>query len=344
VVFKSLVDDQDPFRYLIIILTLFISFVYHGGYLLYIACTDPDEMRWPDSLPQLNLIKMALADFLTFSCIVMGGTLTTAPLTALLVHSSSLIYPLIYGEEYSPLQKKGTYLSLAGVGVAVLYPVIFHPNQSLFNFSFFLPSRLCFFLCNLGWPTLLFLLGYGPLTVFSTVVKEKQILSLPSPTNPIVLSTTLHLYEFLLGLILCIPTFLMMNVDTSVTAGDFKTYFGDGMGCFFKGEDPSSIPHSEDDSSCSTSFLLLLSFTLSTSLLIYLSSKIDSRENPEGDMWLRRVMVGSLLITFPLFLLLGHSITLTEIIGAVLMIAGQEVFNQQENGSDTLEVISTFSP
>ena len=321
--FKALAKEEAPFRYLILVLVFLFSAMLHGSAVLYKYFFHFKDFLWTEGFPILSLARMASFDALALTCMVMGGTHTTAGMTAILVHASTPIFPLVYADQYSPLQKKGNFITLAGLLLAIGFALA-HENHR--------------------WPTLLYFLGAGPLSAMGTIVKEREILAFNNPVDPSALSSLLALTSFLLTLVFCVPLFMFMAVDTQVTPSDFKALLDDGLACFFGGEDREVDDDALSASHCSTSFLLFFAFTLSSFLLLRLNLTIDECMHEHGDVWVRRGLLCILVLSLFAFLIFEFSLSLSELMGTLLILIGQEVFNQQDLGSDTLEVISTFSP
>ena len=268
---------------------------------------------------------MAALDTISFSGLVLSGSGATPNMTLILLHASTpvMVWGSMYvfpNRVYSPIQGRGAIL----IAVAILISLI---GAGYFCLT---QGHSYFFWSSLTYVSAAIIQG------FSTLYKEKCIVSFARPMDEHFMSTWLFMYQTMFTLLLSPLMYIFQGVTSHFGAFPADTFFENMQNGFLclQGEDVKTHDYNEYNSGCGGSIYLILLYVASNLAI----SACLGRVLQNNSSILGRVLAVSVFgafITLAVYDhftdfgsggLFGGTVTWIDILSLVLLLAGMEIY------------------
>lgn len=344
--FKMIVDRVTPFRFVYIVLTLFLLLIINGSILLYKLCfTDKITTRMK-KFPLTNVAVMALIDVIQFAGLFVSASGVSPTMTVILLHASTpcficgtfIVFP---NRKYSPVQIRGSVLILIAIVISVIRPLLFLIDS----------SQQANYRIQYAYSSILYVFFSGVLGV-ATLYKERCIIQWSQPIDIHYISVWSYLFQLLYALILSPLIYLMQNFTTSTWSGfnisSFRTNVIDSLSCI-QGNTPNTDDSIYDTAftSCSYSIFIVVAFVSSNILIQECIGQVLQTSN----LLLGRCVAAAVFIAFIALGIydtkvdygngiFGSNITFIDVIAVVVLIAGLEMYG--EDMEPDVEIITNY--
>ena len=275
--------------------------------------------------PHQQLMTMAALDTICFSGLVISASGVTPTMTLILLHASTpvMVWGSMYvfpNRVYSPIQGRGAIFIGVAIIVSLVGAIIFCLTQ---GHVYYIMSALTYVSASI-------------LQGFSTLYKEKCIVSFARPMDEHFMSTWLFMYQTVFTALLSPILYIFQGVTSHFGAFPMDTFFeniSNSLSCL-QGKNVYSGDYNNYNSGCGGSIYLILLYVVSNLVI----SACLGRVLQHNSTILGRVLAASVFFAFIALAvydhftdfgsggLFGGTITWIDIVSLVLLLAGMEIY------------------
>ena len=281
VIFKMSVDRLSPFRFVLAISCVLVSFIVYGLITLYkVMYTDRITTRmW--QFPKRKLFVMAMLDTLSFTGLVVSAADVTPTMTVILLHASTpiicymsqLTFP---DREYSALQIKGANFIALAIAISLARSVT----------DMYYQRDIKIALSSIVYVVSASIQGIG------TLYKEKAVIEWSQQLDIHFLSTCLFFFQLLCTLTLACVLYWIQAIHLSESFS-FDVHLALGSQCLYEGSVPKRAV-GQSNYNCQYGFVLVLAYVLSNAVMLECMDHVLQA----SSRILGRVMALSVFIAF----------------------------------------------
>jgi len=344
--FKMIVDRITPYRFIYIVLILFLLLAVNGVILLYkLGFTDKITPRMK-KFPLTSIAIMALMDVIQFAGLLVSASGVSPTMTVILLHASTpcficgtfILFP---NRKYSPVQIRGSVLIMVAIVISMIRPFLFlvsSGQQANYRIQYAYSS--------------IFYVFFSGLLGVATLYKERCIIQWSQPIDIHYISVWSYLFQLIYALMFSPLIYLMQNLTTSTWSGfsmsSFHANVVDSLSCI-QGHTPNTDDSIYDTAytSCSHSIFLVVGFVLSTILIQECIGQVLQTSN----LLLGRCVASAVFIAFIALGIYdtkvdygngiyGSNITFIDMIAVVVLIAGLEMYG--EDMEPDVQIITNY--
>ena len=299
VIFKMSVDRMAPFRFVLAMAFIAVSFLIYGTVMLYkIIYTDKITARmW--QFPKKKLLAMAVLDTVSFSGLVISAAGVTPTMTVILLHASTPIIVFFSrfafpDRKYSEMQIKGSNFIVCAIAFSLIRSITdMYYRTDTYNA-----------LSSVIYVASAAMQGVG------TLYKEKAVIEWSQQLDIHFLSAGLFLFQTLTMGFVALVLYYMQDVYYHYTSQYYSFNLRAGFQCLlgdwvFKEDlkknaiqaactDTGDIGHNTIECSCSGSNLLILGYVFSNIIMLECMDHVLQTSN----RILGRVMAVSVFVAF----------------------------------------------
>jgi len=299
VIFKMSVDRMAPFRFVLAMAFIAVSFLIYGTVMLYkIIYTDKITARmW--QFPKKKLLAMAVLDTVSFSGLVISAAGVTPTMTVILLHASTPIIVFFSrfafpDRKYSEMQIKGSNFIVCAIAFSLIRSITdMYYRTDIYNA-----------LSSVIYVASAAMQGVG------TLYKEKAVIEWSQQLDIHFLSAGLFLFQTLTMGFVALVLYYMQDVYYHYTSQYYSFNLRAGFQCLlgdwiFEEDlkknfiqaactDTGDIGHNAIECSCSGSTFLILGYVFSNIIMLECMDHVLQTSN----RILGRVMAVSVFVAF----------------------------------------------
>ena len=272
-------------------------------------------------------MTMAALDTLYFSFLVISGAGVTPTMTLILLHASTpvMVWASVYvfpNRVYSPIQGRGAILISSAIVVSIIGAIAY---CAVYGQVYYVVSAMTYVMASM-------------LQGFSTLYKEKCIVSFARPMDEHFMSTWLFMYQTLFTIILSPLLYFCQGITSHFGAYPFDTFFenlSNGFKCVGGvAANTHDYTDYEHHHGCGTSIYLIIGYVISNLVISACLNKVlQTNPNILGRSLSFSVFFAFLALAIydhfhdmGNFGLFGGTVSWIDICSLGLLLAGVEIY------------------